>query len=228
MRLFSGRGEIATLGSILRGAPSMTIARLFGKSPFSLLQGHLKKVAACMDQVCLLLQAFWKEDRGEVERVAERIGKLEHEADLVKNEIRNQLPRGLFLPVDRGHLIEILSMQDDLADKAEDIAVLCGLRPIPLIQELEEPIRQFWTKNHECFAAAKRAVGELEEVLESAYLEHEADILQRQLLRDLYAQEARLTFITFDFWSRLISEIGAIADLSENLSDRVRMLTEGP
>ncbi|MFZ4099613.1 MAG: TIGR00153 family protein [Chlamydiia bacterium] len=222
----------------------MTIARLFGKSPFSLLQGHLKKVASCMEQVSVLFQAFWKEDRGEVVRIGEVIGKLEHEADLVKSEIRNQLPRGLFLPVDRGHLYEILSMQDDLADKAEDIAVLCGLRPIPLIRELQAPMEQFWLKNQECFIAAKRAVNELGEVLESgfggpetirlremarhcAYLEHEADLLQRQLLRDLYAQEAQLTFITFDFWSRLISEMGSVADLSENLADRVRMLTEG-
>jgi predicted phosphate transport protein (TIGR00153 family) len=222
----------------------LTIARLFGRSPFSTIQGHMKQVAACMGDLRPLMQAFWGNQTEQVAAIAAKIGEQEHRADQLKADIRNQMGRGVLLPVDMHHLHAALTLQDDLADKAEDIAVLVALRPIQPLASLHAAMDAFLDKNLECFDVAWQVVREIPEVLETgfggpelvrlrerakrcAFLEHEGDVLQRQMLRLLYAQEEHLTFITFDFWSRLISEIGSIADLSENLADRVRLMTEG-
>lgn len=221
----------------------MTIARLFGRSPFSNLLGHMKQVALCMEDLRPLMEAFWHQDRKAIDLIAARIGEKEHRADILKADIRNQMSKGMLLPVDRTHLQAILSIQDDLADKAEDIAVLISLRSIPTLEPLRSIMNSFLAKNLECFQVAFKVILEIPEVLESgfggpessrlrelarqcAFMEHEADVLQRAVLQELYAQEAHLTFLTFDFWSRLISEIGSIADLSENLADRTLVMTE--
>ena len=65
------------------------MSRLFGKSPFVPLQLHLDKVADCVEATGVLLDeisAGTIDDAGKSARV---ISKLEHKADLVKNEIRN-------------------------------------------------------------------------------------------------------------------------------------------
>ncbi len=221
----------------------MTIARLFGRSPFSNLLGHMKQVAACVGDLRPLMAAFWSEDRKAMDALAVTIGEKEHRADILKADIRNQMSKGMLLPVDRSHLQAILSLQDDLADKAEDIAVLISLRPVPPLKALQGPMEKFLDKNLECFQSALKVILEIPEVLEAgfggpessrlrelarhcAFLEHQSDVLQREMLRTLYSEEANLTFLTFDFWSRLISEIGSIADISENLADRTLVMTE--
>ena len=228
---------------ILTPGGALTIARLFGRSPFSPLLGHMKQVALCMEDLRPLMDACWQQDRTKIDLLAARIGEKEHRADTLKADIRNQMSKGVLLPVDRTQLQTMLSLQDDLADKAEDIAVLVSLRELPILEPLKKPMEAFLTKNLECFQAAFKVVCEIPEVLESgfggpessrlrelaghcAFLEHEADLLQRALLQALYAQESQLTFLTFDFWSRLISEVGSIADLSENLADRTLVMTE--
>ena len=65
-----------------------------------------------------------------IEKLVADLSRMEHEADLTKNDIRNHFPKSLFLPIDRAHFLEILSVQDSIADKAEDIGILLTLRPL--------------------------------------------------------------------------------------------------
>ena len=96
---------------------------LFARSPFSPLQSHMEKVAECVQKIEALFQAFFESKHDAISTLAAEISDMEHAADLTKNEIRNNLPKGLFLAVNRGDLLEILSLQDTLADRAEDIGI---------------------------------------------------------------------------------------------------------
>ena len=185
-----------------------TIAKLFGRSPFVPLQTHMSKVADCVQKVQDVFDACKAGDRKAVDKLAAQISKLEHKADVVKNDIRNHLPKGIFLPIDRANLLEILSTQDDIADKAENIAVLLTLKPLPMVDAFKDNFKAFLNKNIECFEAVYLVIQQLDELLESGFggaeaqkvtqmveqvalKEHEADLIQRQLLKDLYAHEAR-------------------------------------
>jgi len=57
----------------------------------------MDRVAACVRQLVPLFEALAAKDYPRVEAIAAEISKLEHDADLTKNDIRNHLPSGLFL-----------------------------------------------------------------------------------------------------------------------------------
>ena len=96
--------------------------RLFGQSPFKPLQEHVRVVVTCANEVLPLFQAVKDNNLENVEKVRTRIYALENEADTIKNELRTHLPKSMFMPVDRRDLLEILDLQDSIADTAQDIA----------------------------------------------------------------------------------------------------------
>ena len=145
------------------------MAKLFGKSPFVPLQLHLDKVADCVEAVVVLLEEISGETAKDVGESARAISKLEHKADLVKNDIRNNLPRGLFMAIDRSQLLEILSLQDSIADRAEDTAVLMSIRPVKMLSDLREPFKDYLDTNVDAFHKARDVMKELDTLIESGF-----------------------------------------------------------
>lgn len=64
----------------------------------------------------------FKGEWAEADAIRIEIRNLEREADELKREVRLQLPRGLFMPVERTDLLELITHQDKIANKAKDIA----------------------------------------------------------------------------------------------------------
>lgn len=221
--------------------PVNAMARLFGRSPFVPLQLHLDKIADCVEASVALIERIRTGDTTNIVEEALAISKLEHKADLVKNDIRNNLPRGLFMAIDRGQLLEILSLQDSIADKGEDIAVLMSIRPVKILDELSEPLKEYIAGNIDAFHKAKGVMRELDALIESgfggteatrvetmieevAHKEHECDIMQRKLMKMVLDHEEDLSMGDFFVWQRLLHEIASISNLSEKLANRIRML----
>jgi predicted phosphate transport protein (TIGR00153 family) len=221
----------------------LNIARLFGKSPFAPLQSHMKKVALCMELLSDIFSAFSKMDMEKIEKLVEELSRMEHEADLTKNDIRNHLPKSLFLPIDRAQFLEILSIQDSIADKAEDIGILLTLRPLEKFNDFHTDLLALFKKNEIVFIDAKKIIEEIDELLESsfggieaekvkamveqtAYKEYEADKMQQAFMRQLFMNGDSLSVPVFYLWMRLIEEVGALSHLSERLANRIRMILE--
>ena len=221
--------------------PVNAMARIFGRSPFVPLQLHLDKVADCVEAVIALLDRIWSGDVENLDKAARTISLLEHKADLVKNDIRNNLPRGLFMAIDRGQLLEMLSLQDSIADQAEDIGILMSLRPAKMLEPIREPFKKYAEGNMDAFLKARDVMRELDAVIESGFggteasrvdqmvevvaqAEHEADIMQRDLMKQVLEHENELSTGDFFVWMRLIHEVAGISNLSEKLANRVRML----
>lgn len=220
-----------------------TILNLFGKSPFAPLQKHMEKASSCVHMLPDLFAAMEKGDYALVETIASKISELEHQADITKNDIRNHLPKSLFLPIDRGQLLDILKTQDRIADKAEDVAVLTTLKQMKLPPSFSNEFNIFLQKNISTFDSALKVVNEMHDLLESsfggneaakvcgmveevAYKEHEADLVQRELLKKLFNSEKELTFTSFDLWQKICVAVAGISNESENLAQRIRMTLE--
>jgi predicted phosphate transport protein (TIGR00153 family) len=220
-----------------------TIAKLFGQSPFVPLRAHMDKVALCVEKVPVMFEALVRGDHAEVENLANEISTLEHEADQVKHDIQDHMPRSLFLPVDRDRLLEILSTQDNLADKCENIGVLLTLKQLTMPTWLAADFDAYLKKNLAAFAGAHAIIKEMDSLLETgfggpeaekvlamvqqvAYTEHEVDVLQRQLLRHLLQNESDLTVGDFFLWQRLFMQVSDLSDMSERLANRVRRTLE--
>jgi len=220
-----------------------TIAKLFGRSPFIALRAHMEKVTACIHQVPVAIDICFSGQRDKLEEMARQISELEHEADQVKNDIRNHLRKSIFLPVDRANLLEMLGVQDSIADTAENIAVLLTLKPLPMLEAFRADFQALLAKNVETFDASRAVIGELERLLESgfggaeaehvkamvedvAFKEHESDLIQRTLLQALLAHEDELSKGEFYLWLRILRQVSMVSDLSEKLANRVRMTLE--
>lgn len=217
------------------------IAELFGKSPFGPLVEHTNKVHETVREVRPLVEAFLDEDYEEVERIYERISKLEHKADVIKREIRNHLPKSLFLPVDRGDMLKFLKEQDAIADTAEDIAVLLTVRRTRVPPVLREGLLAFTDKVIEVSEMLVKAAGELENLREASFKgkgaervieqiervsqgEYEADCIQTDVSRLLYDHEAEVDPISVYFIMKLFRLLGELANHAENTGDNLRMM----
>ena len=116
---------------------------LFGKSPFGPIQKHMAQAVACAEGVPALFEALIAGDLDALKAQQQNVAALESEADLIKNELRSHLPRKLFMPVDRRDLLEILDLQDTIADVAEDIGDLLVARKWEVPEEMREPLMTF-------------------------------------------------------------------------------------
>lgn len=218
----------------------LTISRLFGKSPFAPLLTHLELVSHCVEHVPELFKALKTNDFKKIEALANDIAKLEHKADLTKNDIRNQLPNTLFLAIDRAMLLEILSIQDNIADSCEDVGVLLTLKPLTLPSCFEPHFDLFLQKNLDAFHGLQRMMRELHDLMESSFggveaekvrgiideialKEHEADQVQFDLLKALYNADDQFTFSSFYLWQKVFYSLSSISNLSEKQANRVRM-----
>jgi uncharacterized protein len=220
----------------------LTIAKLFGKSPFAPLQNHMEKVHSCVLLLEDLFIALKEKNYTKVKEIALNISKKEHEADLTKNDIRNHLPKSLFLPIDRSVFLEILSLQDSFAGTAEDIAVIVTLKEITHYDEIEG-FEEFYKKNIKSFLLAYDVVKEFDNLLESsfggaeaqkvkhmieqlAFREHELDILGYNLLKKLYSLTDKFSYSTFFLWHTILKEVGELSNIAERLGNRIRMVLE--
>lgn len=216
---------------------------LFGPSPFKALQVHMQIVARCVHMLVELFEALEQKDYDLAKQVATAIERLEHQADIAKNDIRNHLPKSLFIPIDRNNLLSILSIQDNIADSAEDVAVLTSFKKIEIPANLKMPFDAFLKRNLEAFDAVRQIIEEMGELVEFSFggleaekvknlvnevaiKEHEVDLLQHSLLRALFAMEAEISYGTFYLWMQLITAIASLSNLSQNMADRVRMTLE--
>jgi len=216
---------------------------LFSRSPFTPLQTHMEKVANCVSKLKDLHKSFLEKDSDAIANLAKEISDLEHSADLTKNDIRSNLPRGLFLAINGADLLQILSLQDSIADTAEDIAVLLTLKKLDPVKELKGDLKSFLDKNMDAVNKVHEIILELERLLQAsfggaeskrvkqmvndvAFLEHEADVMQRGILKKLYNMEDTLSYASFALWTNLISGTAALGNISEKLAYKISSLIE--
>lgn len=220
-----------------------TIGRLFGRSPFGLLQRHMEQVAKCVAKLDESLSAVEQQQWDQLDALAEEVSRLEHQADQIKDDVRSRMRAQLFMPVDRNRVLEILSIQDNLADIAEDVCVLLTFKRLKIPADLAEEYREFRTMNIKAFRLVESIIRELDELVETgfggaeaekvrnmvhdvAFTEHRVDIVQRQLLKKLFASEDELSYGDFHLWMRLTRELANLSNQSENLANRVQATME--
>jgi predicted phosphate transport protein (TIGR00153 family) len=217
-----------------------TIAKVFGQSPFIPMQLHMEKVAESVNMLPSIFVAYRQGDSVLVRDLSEKISRREHEADQIKNDIRNSMPRGLFMPVDRTNLERMISIQDSIANCAEDIGVLLTFKQAGAFEGFAAGFDGFLNLSLEAFGLARNIIEALDELLETGFggveaqavrnlvdqvatKEHETDVRQQELVRLILKHEQDISYGDFYLWTRIIQKVAAIADRSENLALEVRI-----
>ena len=214
------------------------ISKLFGKSPFDPLYQHMLKVKKCVDLVKPLMESFIDGEQDKVDKYAKQIFKAEHEADLVKKEIRSRLPKSVFLPVARGDLLRFLKEQDSIADSAEDLAALVTMRPMSVPDGLKENLKGLVNKVLETYEMAMKVSSEIKLLAETSFggaeahkvlemieviklKEWEADLVQMNSAKKLFQMEKEIDPVSIMMWTHIFKELGALANHAENTGDNL-------
>ena len=216
------------------------IQSLFGRSPIRPVQQHMEMVVRCAHEVLPLFEAMADGDHARVSALRVEIDRLEHEADRMKNEIRDHLPKRLFMAVERRDMLDILHAQDSIADTAQDIAELADQRSMTIPPPLREPMLKLVRRVLTACDQAHRIVNELDELVETGFqgrevgrveemitelnrIESDTDELQDRVTRQLFALEGELGVATV-FWHQTIAWVADLADFSERIGNRLRLL----
>lgn len=217
------------------------LSNIFGKSPFQAVQAHMTLCVEAVEMTLELLTQAGASNWPEVERLQREIGLLEARADGVKSEIRSHLPRGFLLPVARADLLDLLTRQDKLANRAEDIAGLIVGRKLQFPPQIEGQAMEYADVCADASRLALVVVRELDELLEAGFTgreasrviglieavenrERESDRLQAELRRALFAIEGELPPVNVMFLYRLFELIADFADISERVAHRIQMM----
>ena len=219
----------------------MSILDLFARSPFKPLQEHMSCVLECARELIPLCEAAARGDRPEIAAVERRIDDHEGRADRLKNDLRAHLPRRLMLPVDRRDLLEILDLQDSIADTVQDIAQLLLQREMPVPESMRATLTDLAAAVVETCEQAGRLIDSLDELVEIGFrgrqadrveeminelgrLEGRADGKESELQRAVFELEPTESAVTVMLWYQLVGWIGDVADGAEKVGNRLRLL----
>ncbi|MFC3607672.1 TIGR00153 family protein [Stutzerimonas tarimensis] len=221
--------------------PINSFVSLFGRSPIGPMQQHMAKAHECAANLVPLFEAVIAEDWQQVERIQREMADLENEADKLKKNVRQHLPKSLFLPVPRSDLLDLLSVQDKVANRAKDIAGLILGRCMTVPAGIQPLMLAFVQRSVDASAQALKALNELDELLETGFsgreaslveamvqevseIERETDRMQIEVRRELYKLEKELPPVDVIFLYTIIEWIGDVADRAERVGNRLEQL----
>jgi len=216
-------------------------ANLFGKSPFKALQVHMRVVLECAHEIPTLFDALAAGDQEAVVTVKNKIFEREAEADKIKNDLRGALPKSLFMPVDRRDLLDVLQMQDSIADTAQDIAGLLVERRMEIPEFMKDPMLALARRSVDACEQSAKIIEELDELVAMGFrgreatqvedmveklnlIEDDTDELGIELARHLFEHEDEIKPVSVMMWYQLIEWVGDLADYAEKVGDRLRLL----
>lgn len=201
----------------------------------------MDKVSECVNKLLPFFEAAMGDNWQQAEQYQGEISRLEQEADTLKRDIRLHLPKGLFLPVARSDLLELLSAQDSIANRVKDIAGLILGRKMHFPKEIASQIIEFVKKSISASKQAENAINELDDLLETGFrgsevqivaemlkkldqIEMETDEIQKQIRFDLFKIEKTLSPIDVIFLYKIIEWIGDLADRAQHVGGRLHLL----
>jgi predicted phosphate transport protein (TIGR00153 family) len=221
--------------------PMSPILEMFGRSPIRPLEAHMSKVHACVKELSPFFEAVFAENWSQAQLLQKDIANLEHEADDMKRELRLHLPNSLFMPVSRNDLLDLLNVQDRLANKSKDIAGVVLGRQMVFPEPLIAKFKTFLRCAIEASQQADTAIHELDELLETGFsgceiklvdamiatlskIENDTDVQEIELRHILFDLESHLPPINVMFLYNIIEWIGELADRAREIGDRLQIL----
>jgi len=218
-----------------------SILGVFAKSPLKPLEEHINKVHEAAKLLIPFFDAVFAEDWKKAADVRAEISQLEKQADVLKREIRMNLPRGLFLPVERTDLLELITQQDKIANRAKDISGRFLGRELTIPAPIQAEFKAYVQRCIDASRQAREVINEFDELLETGFRGREVELVERMITEldsieddtdamqiairlHLKQLEADLNPIDVMVTYRMIEWIGDLADLAERVGSRLELM----
>ncbi|HKY69327.1 MAG TPA: TIGR00153 family protein [Gammaproteobacteria bacterium] len=214
---------------------------IFAQSPFKTIQEHMDHVVLCVEGLSPFFEAVLVGDWEQALVLQDKVAELEGQADALKQQIRLQLPHSLFMPVSRSDLLELLTRQDKIANKAKDVAGLIVGRRLVFPEAICQSFREYIASIIPTTQKASEAINEFDVLLEIGFRGHEADLVKKMIIdldrlekktdtiqvkvrSQLFDVEKNYNPIDVMFLYKIIDWVGDIADLAQQVGHRLQVL----
>lgn len=217
------------------------ITSLFGKSPITPLQKHMKQAHSCLKDFAVFAKAANAQDWEKAETVHISINNKEEKADKLKKKLRMNLPSTFMMPFSRRDLLDVLLIQDSIANITKDLVGLMMTRHMVFPEEIADDFIKLADLCIKTSGAALVAINELDELLETAFssrtrkvvgkmiktvneLEHKTDDAQDDIRNKLFSLESDLPPVEVMFYYRAIEWLGETADAAQKVGSRFEVM----
>ncbi len=221
--------------------PGSPLSRIFGRSPVEPLQKHFTTVAKCARKLPKFMRATFEGDWARAEQQREKIVLLEHAADDIKRELRLNLPGSLFMPVNRSDVLEMIGLQDRIANRVKDISGLIIGRHLQMPEAIQDSYLALLNRSIDAVEQARRSVQELDELFQSGFrgvgaehvlsmtdelsdIEDDSDLLQIELRARLFRIEDQLPPVSVMFLYKIIDRTGELGNIAQRVGSRLHQM----
>ena len=223
-----------------RAPVSVTFRR---KTPFIQLVEHMCKVSEGIEILEKGLIRYYEGEYENFTDIAKKISKIEHEADIIKGNIRNHLPSSLLMPVDKGKFLWALREQDAILDHAENLSEMLDMRHTKIPKELQKLFIEHAELVMDTVKAMEDAVCNIRDLVETGFvrrereqtkeyiykvheLEWKADKKKYEMNKGIYKLEKKLKPMDVYHLLKITHWVDEIADHAENVADWLRSMIE--
>lgn len=220
---------------------TLNFGKLFAKSPFPPMKEHMRIATECASHMPEAMTAFFDDDKAALKEIRQSVSQLESDADKVLEKLQQRLSTSIFLPVERRDLLDVLEMQEAIADRTEDIVGLMVDLPMEVPEEMHKPILMLTARVADAVSAAYDVVGKFDDLLETGFkgpevkktralirevisIETDADRIGSDITHTLFAHARDMDPVSIVFLHRLIGWVEDLADYAEALAIRARLL----
>jgi predicted phosphate transport protein (TIGR00153 family) len=201
----------------------------------------MEKACACVEQLPDFFQAVRYKKWATAKKIQTKIASDEKDADHIKVELKLHLPKGLFLPIARADLIYLLTKQEDIANRAEDIAGLILGRKLTFPNFTFDLLTQYVQTSVDAVKQATNAIDELDELLEVGFrgkivklvtkmiqtlnkIETKSDHIQIDLRKKVFDIEQKLQPVDVIFMYKVIEWIADLSDYAQKVGSGLQIL----
>ncbi|MDQ6966375.1 MAG: TIGR00153 family protein, partial [Mariprofundaceae bacterium] len=186
-------------------------------------------------------KATAEKDYAACKSIHKSIARMEKAADAIKVDLRSHLPNSLFMPMPREQILDIVRLQDKIANISQDISGIMTGRKTEIPEKVVDLFADFVQRAVDAAHQAKDAINELDELVETGFrgrqldviesmieklenIEKDTDKLERKLRHAMFKIEKEYAPLDMMFLYRMIRWIGKLADVSHQVGGRIQLL----
>jgi predicted phosphate transport protein (TIGR00153 family) len=215
---------------------------IFAKSPFKLLEKHMVVVNTCVEFLPVFFDACQAGTWESAEGAAEKISRLESDADRLKRKLQVKLHSDLFLPVPRSDVLALLQVQDNIANKVEDLTHLMLGRKMVFPEGIKDQVGSLVSHAIKTCQKAKEVNAEMRDLLEAGFegvvlkllqdmvgeldaLEDEADSIQASIRQSIFSIEQDHPPLDVLFWYQFVQELSSVTDWAQRVGSQLLIIS---
>ena len=217
------------------------ISDVISNSPLALLERHAGVCVDCVERLPLYFAEVQANRWGRASDVREEICRFEGLADELKQDVRSNLPRGLWMSVSRADLLELVRVQDKMANGVKEVSGISLGRQLAFPAAMTSEVADFIDVVVQVSRVVVKIIGATRELSRSAFGtrqtnvildfvsqveadERRSDEMQAILRARLREHETELSAVDAIFLYQLLSAIGDIADNAEKVAHRAQII----